>query len=295
MRPDHSGVRVAEYTWWGQLPAHLRTTTQLAALDLPRQPAGPVRATITARNPGTGKKGTWELYDVRESAPTAATGRQLAAAAARRTTSRACAECGARPETPCQYLDERQLCDVCAHTQRLRESQQTLAQERAAVANRASRLLADDRLTVLHLDYTPGMPTPAGNPRPPAAVRIIALDSAGTTLYNSTVRLTGPRTPGAPADALDPVGALDDLAVVLSDRTILIWTPSDLDHLRNALSGLKIIRTVFAPANVRTARHSVTTWRSDLDPSTGELRAPTPPGSADRLLYLLRRMAASAR
>ncbi|MGW2376841.1 MULTISPECIES: hypothetical protein [Kitasatospora] len=51
---------LSSYTWWGEVPDHLRPTTQLAALDLPRQPAGSVRATIETRNPGTGRKADFD-------------------------------------------------------------------------------------------------------------------------------------------------------------------------------------------------------------------------------------------
>ncbi|MFD0409941.1 hypothetical protein [Kitasatospora sp. NPDC127116] len=291
----HNSTPVPRYTWWGNLPSHLRTTTQLAALDLPRQPAGPVRATIAARNPGTGKKGEWDLYDVRESAPTAATGPQLAAAAARRTTSRACTECGARPESPCVSADNRRLCDACAHVQRLRERQEKLDQKAREAAEEAARLLADERLIVLHLDYTPGEHTAAGTPRPSAAVHITAIDTNDTTLYDRTVRLTGPRTPGAPAHAVDPTGTVETLAGLLADRTVVLWEHSDLGPLHDALRRLKVTATpVVESRNVRTVCYAASAWRADLDPVTGHLRTPTSPGRADRLLYLLRRMAGTA-
>ncbi|MEU3564185.1 hypothetical protein [Kitasatospora sp. NPDC006786] len=282
------------YDWWGAVPAHLRTTTQLAALDLPRQPAGPVRATIKTRTP---VKGEFDLYDVHESVPTAATAAQLAAAAARRTTNtRTCQDCGAHPETPCTPApgDGRALCGTCAHITRLRTRQAEAHAAAQDAAARAVRLLDDEDLTVLHVDYTPGEPTAAGTPRPPAAARLVAVDRTGTTLYDRTVRLTGPRTPGAPAGALDPGPALDDLGALLADRTVVIWTPGDLDPLRAALDRLKLPALALPADRVRAARHAVTAWRADLDPRTGEHRHPTPPGTADRLLLLLRRMAAAA-
>ncbi|MFJ2864142.1 hypothetical protein [Kitasatospora sp. NPDC087314] len=72
----------------------------LGDLDLSRQPAGPVRATIDIRDPA-GRKATYDLYDVRESIPSPATAAQLDAAAARRTISRTCEDCGAHPDAPC--------------------------------------------------------------------------------------------------------------------------------------------------------------------------------------------------
>ncbi|WP_031078068.1 hypothetical protein [Streptomyces sp. NRRL WC-3742] len=294
MAPVHNSAPLRVYTWWGELPAHLRTTTQLAALDLPRQPGGPVRAIIKARNPA-GRKGEWDLYDVNESEPTAATGPQLAAAASRRSASRACTECGARPETPCQYIDGVEVCEACAHIRRLRDRQKTRAQEARNAADTAAALLADDLLVVLAVEYIPGEPTPSGLPRPPAAARIVALDRNGATLYSRTVRLTGPRTPGAPADAVNPAPTLDYLTNLLADRTVVLWSPSDLKALNDARSRLKIGTTSLLPTGrVNSACHAVAAWRGDLDPRTGHLRTPTPPGTADRLLYLLRRLAETA-
>ncbi|MFE7564350.1 hypothetical protein [Kitasatospora sp. NPDC057500] len=137
---------------------------------------------------------------LREAVPTAATAAQLLAAGARRTTNtRTCEDCGAHPETPCTLAaDGRALCGTCAHITRLRTRQ---AEARAAaqdVAETAYRLLADEHLAVLQIDYTPGEPTAAGTPRPPAAARLTAIDRTGTDLYDRTVRLTGPRTPRRP-------------------------------------------------------------------------------------------------
>ncbi|GAA2810854.1 hypothetical protein GCM10010441_39370 [Kitasatospora paracochleata] len=283
---------VPSYAWWGEVPDHLRTTTQLAALDLPRQAAGPVRATIATRNPGTGRKDTFDLYDVRESVPTAATAAQLLAAGARRTTNtRTCEDCGAHPETPCTpAADGRALCGTCAHITRLRTRQ---AEARAAAqdgAETADRLLTDEHLAVLHVDYTPGEPTAAGTPRPPAAARLTALDRTGTALYDRTVRLTGPRTAGAPA----PAPALADLTNLLAQRTVALWTTGDLDPLYDALRRLKLNTALLPEGRVNSLRPAATQWRADLDPRTGEPRRPTPPGTADRLLLLLRKMSADA-
>ncbi|MET9403923.1 hypothetical protein [Kitasatospora sp. NPDC002965] len=283
------------YTWWGEVPAHLATRTRLAELDLPRQPAGPARATIDTRN-ALGKKATFDLYDVRESIPTQASAAQLAAAAARRTTNtRTCEDCGAHPETPCTpAADGRALCGTCAHITRLRTRQ---AEARAAaqdIAETADRLLSDEHLAVLHVDYTPGEPTATGNPRPPAAARLTVLDRTGTTLYDRTVRLTGPRTPGAPDHAIDPAPALADLTNLLAERTVLLWTPGDLDPLHDALRRLKLTTALLPEGRVNSLRPAATQWRADLDPRTGEPRRPTPPGTADRLLLLLRKMSVGA-
>lgn len=76
-------VRPTEYDRWSDVPAGLVTQTRLADADPPRRPGGPVRAYVRDAN-WRGKKETFALYAVAESVPTAASGRQLAAAAQRR-------------------------------------------------------------------------------------------------------------------------------------------------------------------------------------------------------------------
>ncbi|WP_331731336.1 hypothetical protein [Kitasatospora sp. NBC_01300] len=282
-------TKLPEYSWWGDLPNHLVTKTRLSALDLPRQPAGPARATITARHPG-GKKGTFELYDINESVPTAATAVQLAA---RRTTLfRTCTECGAHPET----ADGKQLCAVCSHIQRLRAAQEAAAERSRVAGGQAAEFLANDHLAVLGVQYTPRPPADIGKPRPPAAARITVLDARDAhALFDQTLRLTGPRTPGAPADAVEAAPALDELAATLADRTVVLWD-MELAPLGDALRPLKTYRTVLPSGYGRVHRVQtlVCMWRADLDPTTGQYRTPTPPGTADRLLHLLRHIAGTA-
>ncbi|MFE7524632.1 hypothetical protein ACFU7Y_02810 [Kitasatospora sp. NPDC057542] len=285
-----------EYTWWGEVPAHLTTKTRLADLDLPRQPGGPARATIATRN-AIGRKAVFDLYDVRESVPTSATAAQLAAAAARRTTgSRTCEECGARPEAPCtQTSDGWLLCTACAHIHRLRARQKEATERAQVVAEQAARICDDERLVVLAVDYTRRPPTDSGVPRPPAAARITVLDPRNALPpYDRTLRLTGPRTPGAPADAVDAGPALADLTALLAEHTVLLWTETDLKPLYDALRHLKLNTGNFLPSGhdrVHRLQTLAALWRADIDPATGHPRTPTPPGTADRLLYLLRRMA----
>ncbi|MFJ1936723.1 hypothetical protein ACIOGZ_29195 [Kitasatospora sp. NPDC088160] len=281
----------AEYTWWGAVPDHLRTKTQLADLDLPRQPGGPVRATVTAKGPGG--KGTYNLYDLGESVPTQTPAAQLAR---RTTTSRTCDDCGARPESPCtKTADGPLLCAACAHIHRLRQTQHAAAERAQVAAGQAADLLADEHLVVLAAAYTHRPPTETGKPHPPAAAHITVLDARdGLTLYNRTLRLTGPRTPGAPADAVDPTPALADLATLLADRTVALWD-TDLQPLHDALRRLKTDRGVLPSGYQRVHKLQVlaSLWRADLDPATARYRVPAPPGTAERLLYLLRRMAKS--
>ncbi|MGW4380927.1 hypothetical protein [Kitasatospora sp. NPDC004531] len=284
---------VPSYTWWGDLPPHLVTRTQLAELDLPRQPGGPVRARITATGPH-GRKGTFDLFDLGESVPTPATGAQLAAAAARRTTgTRACEQCGARPETPCTQIDGWLLCGACAHVHHLRARQQQAAEQARAAAEQAARLHADERLAVLAVTYT-HRPTPGTGPVRPAGRRPhhrprprrhhplrphAAPDRPPHPRRARRHRRTrpGPRRPRR-HPRHPHRGALDD----------------DLGPLHSALRRLRVDHPRLLPdgfQRVHRLAMLVTLWRGDLDPTTGRHRAPTPPGTADRLLHLLRRAA----
>ncbi|MCC9311109.1 hypothetical protein LN042_29280 [Kitasatospora sp. RB6PN24] len=285
---------VPSYTGWGDLPAHLVTKTQLADLDLPRRPGGPVRARITAKGP-SGRRGTFDLYDIRESVPSSATTSQLAAAAARRTPgTRVCEQCGAHPETPCAQVDGRLLCRTCAHIHQLRRAQKQATAQATQARERAARLLADQRLAVLAVTYTHRPADPAtGKARPPVAAHITALDRTGATLYDRTLRLTGPRTPGAPADAVAPGPAIADLGDRLATRTVLLWD-DELTPLHDALRRLKVQHEPILPTDHQRVQHlntTVTRWRADVDPATGHHRIPTPPGTANRLLYLLNQVA----
>ncbi|MFF2148935.1 hypothetical protein [Kitasatospora sp. NPDC058190] len=164
----------------------------------------------------------------------------------------------------------------------------------AAMREQAADLHDDERLAVLAVTYTHRPADPGtGNPRPSAAARITALDRDAATLYDRTLRLTGPRTPGAPADAVEPAPALADLADLLADRTVLLWD-DELKPLHDALRRLKVEHRRILPDGYQRVHHlkmTVTRWRADLDPLTGHHRIPTPPGIADRLLYMLRQVA----
>ncbi|MBD0675486.1 hypothetical protein [Streptomyces sp. CBMA156] len=64
-----------------------------------------------------------------------------------------------------------------------------------------------------------------------------------------------------------------------------------------ALDRLNLPTRLLPADRTNSLRPAAIQWRADLDPATGEHRAPTPPGTADRLLLLLlllRRMAADA-
>ncbi len=71
------------YAGWEQVPWFMASRTQLRTADLPREPVGPAGAQVRAYH--RGRRAVVALYRVESSRPTAASARQLEAAADRRT------------------------------------------------------------------------------------------------------------------------------------------------------------------------------------------------------------------
>ena len=301
-----TGNALRAYDGWHQVPEHLRTRTQLADLDLPRVPGGPVRAYVTAPGP-VRRRETFDLYDLRESAPSPASANQLAAAATRRTRLEYdCADCGAhtesplvrfRPQPPDASPDRtgRPLCWCCLAIARLRDAQTRCADARHTAARWAAAHLADTSAALVAVTVTIPPPSPSGRVRKPIAARIEACDTTGARIVDVTVALAGPRTRGLPADAVPLLDARPTLHHRLGDRRRLTWHSTDLHPLReyvahtaaepDAFGGLEL----FAHGDA-LAPH-VSAWRGEIDPGTRTPRTPLHPGRADRMALLLRRIA----
>ncbi|MEV8395581.1 MULTISPECIES: hypothetical protein [unclassified Streptomyces] len=280
---------------WSDVPRDTyMTKTMLGKLDLPRRPGGPVRATVTGRD-FRDRKTALDLYLVSESVPSPASSKQLAAARTRGgTDTRTCTECGAHPEQPCTtYDDGRALCGACAHIRHLRDLQRRAATERASAVGHAAELLGTERLAVVHVELTERGTTPAGTRRTPSAARLTAIDTTGRILVEATVRLIGPRSKGIPPEAVAPEDAAGPIRTALSGRVLLLWDEGSTGGLATAL------HQPGQPPAIPTGygvRHylwgTATRWRADIDPRTRSPRLCQPPGTADRLLYLLQRIAA---
>lgn len=280
------------YQAWADVPPNMfLTQTQLGQLDLPRKP-GPVRATVKGYD-GTGRKITIGLHLITESTPTASTPKQLTAAR-NSSNRRTCTECGAHPDQPCTaYQDGPVLCRACAHVRALRLLQQEAAKMRTQAARLAAELLADPRLTVVHVALTDRGTTPAGAKRSPAAAHLVALNATGTTLVDVTVRLIGPRSKDVPAGAVAPEDAAAPLLAALDGRILAIWSGEGAGPIAEA------VRRVGIPSPFPSGygrhhdlREIVQRWRGDIDPVTRSWRPPVSPGRADRMLYLLQQIAA---
>lgn len=137
------------YGWWDQVPAHLKTKTQLAADGL--KPGGPVRALIAYGRGWRARE--YALYDVGEARPKQATPAQLAALEKARIARRTCAQCGAVVASPSDLSKRLHRCADCraaaARARRARELDAVITWARALLGN-AEVLILDTETTDLH-------------------------------------------------------------------------------------------------------------------------------------------------
>lgn len=294
----------AWYTRWNQVPWDWASKTQMATADLPREPDGPVRGYVAGRD-FRSRETEIPLYAVAESRPTRASGGQLASADARRTaTVRMCTDCGANCQLPLQERQGRHLCPMCWRIAKVVDFQIELRERRAENAAWAGGLLAG-ALAVVWVEVLDAGLTPAGRKRAPLAARVQAVDEKGRRILDVLIRLAGPRTQGAPAEALSPGEGAERMAAALAGRRRVVWGPLTAVRERLAALGHPVGLEPQSPEpTVVWSQHRrnwsgsvadrVAQWRGELDPATGELRTPWPPGTADRLWLCLTRMANAA-
>ncbi|WP_370138321.1 hypothetical protein [Streptacidiphilus sp. EB103A] len=289
------------------MPWTLASKTQLATADLPRRPGGPVRGYVAGVD-FRGRRTEVPLYTVADCPPTTATGRQLAAAADRRSAVvRTCSDCGARTQLPLTERRGRYLCAMCNRVARVIEDQIELRRRRIDNAVWAHDLLEGGE--DLALVWVQVLDAPAAGDRPAraaVAARVQAVDQRGRPLKDLLIKLTGPRTPGAPKEALASGEGAAALALALAERRPVVWGPLQQVLDRLAALGHHVPLTPGAGQGPAGTPHRYRPdwsdspdqryrqWRGELDPATGELLTPWPPGSADRLWLCLTRMADSA-
>ncbi|WP_143028101.1 hypothetical protein [Lentzea albidocapillata] len=290
--------------------------TQLADLDLPRDPSGQaVVAEVEVYN-WRDKKDIVDLFDARSCPPTKATGKQLESAAARGKDKRTCQRCGARcqrslsagPETVSstpEKVESRLLCPTCRFVLKLLGKQEELAAARSEHAVWAIEVLARERLAVLWVDDVVPEPTPSGKARPMTATRLRACDGDGKQILDVLVRLVKPRAKFVPEGAVAVEDAVPLVHTALLGRPLLVWNEEAFARLRQVAPHEMLpfpanrYSMSYAEQERRQALgHAVAggrvrQWRGQLDPKTLELVPCVPAGTPDRLLYLLRRMAAS--
>lgn len=290
---------VTVYDWWDQVPqGRYASRTQLAAADLPRKATGPVRARVWSADWRDHDRQLVDLYDVSESVPTRTTASSLAASERRGAAVRVCADCGGHSQRPLVSRDGRHRCMTCSHIAKLVERQIELREERAGLTAWAAEQLADPGTAVVWVDLVAAERTFSGRSRPPLAARVTAVDAAGDRLLDLLVDLTGPRTEGAPPKAIEPKTAARRLTRALGERTRLLSWDSGT-NLHTVLARLQDLgHPAPLPGLLRhngngplELQHTIKVWRGDLDPATGFLRDPWPPGTADRLHLLLQAVA----
>jgi hypothetical protein len=290
------------YPGWWQVPDHLLPATTLGELEYPRTANGRQPAAWAHTRDWRDRKTTIPLYDARACPPTKATARQLAAAAARSGRQRTCADCGAHCQRPLTLdpNDRRPQCPACRHIALLRRAQTKAAKARQESATRAAELLAWTDAAVVQVDLTVPPPTPSGHKRPPTAARIRAVNLQGERLVDALVRLVGPRAHHVPAGAVPREDAAPAVRR-LEGRRLIAWHEPDLEHLRRVAPDLNRADEHagwnrmygFPREQVAVLWWLATRWRGQLDPHTRTLVACLPPGAPDRLLLMLRRIAAT--
>lgn len=290
----------AQFGRWSEVPWEYASCTQMSRADLPRKADGPVVGYVAGHD-FRDKEMQVAVYDVRASRPSGASGPQLAAAAGRRTAAvYECAGCSAQTQLP---LSEEggHLCAMCRRMAGIARFQAELRTRRDQIGTWARSLFAGGELAIVWVELTAAPNTPAGRRRPPLAGRVQVADEAGRKRADVLVRLAGPRTNGAPADALSAGDGALALSRAMAGRRQVVWGPlsavaarlSELGHPLTGATGPT------PPAGSRLGDRfwddsvpaRFAQWRGELDPQTGELRTPWEPGSADRLWWVLRRMA----
>jgi hypothetical protein len=299
------------YAGWWQVPAHLLPATALAQLEYPRTPDGCQPVAWVDTRDWRDRKASIPLYDVRTCPPTKATARQLEAAAGRTGARRICADCDARCQRPLTVDpgDRRPRCPACRQVARLRARQAQLAQARPHLAARAAQLLGWAEAAVVQVDLHTPPPTPAGRRRPATAAHVGAVDLAGRRLVAVLVRLVGRRAHHVPQGAVPADQAAPLVHRALLGRRLICWSHQDLTGLQLAAPHPELPRPLRFPeasdasqphlpipehARAVVVEPLATRWRGQLDPHTRALVPSLAPGTPDRLLLMLRRIAASS-
>lgn len=301
------------YPGWWQVPPHLLPATALGELEYPRTADGqPIAAWVQTRD-WRDKKVEVALYDARTCPPSTATAAQLATAArtSKRQQRRRCADCGARCQRPLPLYEVQgsgPLCPACRHIALLRRHQAQLAAARHSIAARAGELLAWPHATIVQVDLTVPPPAPSGRRRPPTAARVRAVGLAGERLVDVLVRLVGPRAQHVPADAVAPEQAVPAIHQAVLGWRLIMWSIQDLQRLRLAAphQDLPRLPRLFEASEVPQPHLPIpdhvqavavepmaTRWRGQVDPTTRALIACLAPGTPDRLLLMLQRIAAT--
>jgi hypothetical protein len=293
------------YAGWWEVPDHLMSATALGELEFPRVPAGDPGAWVEIKENWRGKRDSVDLYDVHACPPSKASAGQLVAAHRKSARPRVCEDCDARCQRPLPQHSEddpRRLCPACRQIARLRARQAELAQLRAQHGEWAAKVLAWEAGAVVQVDLTVPPLSDSGRKRPATAARIRAVDLTGRRLVDVTIRLVGPRARWVPDDAVSSEEGTPKVHKALLGRSLILWTPGEMEALQEAARHetwrpavpqwrLKPGEQPPERAHWSTVHTRAAQWRGQLDPHHRDLVSCVAPGSPDRLLLLLQRMA----
>ena len=284
------------YAGWRDVPPHLFTRSQLRELEFPREPVAAAKVAIVHTRDWSDHEAAIELYDMYRCPPTSSSAGSLAAAAARATRPRVCADCGACGLLrPLVGADGRALCSVCFSVVLLRRAQAERAEARAVAARDVAQLLTRDGAAVLQVDLRNPGPTPGGSARRDVAARIRAVDLNGRRLLDVLVDLTGARSKFRDPDAVAADKAAPPVHKALLGRPLIAWQDREFAELRTAAphpDWPRPPRYGFRHESLADVAELSRQWRGQLDERRNLL--PTlHPGSPDRLLLHLQRIAAT--
>ena len=291
------------YEGWWEVPDGLLLASQLAAMDLPRIPGGPVAGIVQAENwHAYGRDDNFRLYRLAGSIPSSSSAAQLQAADAKRNKDRVyrCEECGAfseqaLPRYPVddqllKDIEPRYLCRCCRHITRLTGYQAHYGRRRADAARWAATIAVPGAaLAVAAVEVRPEGTTASGKRHAITGIAVLAFDIAdGHKVFDATVLRRPAKAGQKTKGQLDPEPGAAKLRAAIEGRVLIGWRSEDLEPLR----------AVLAPNSRHTvlgeqAQTRVTDWRADIDVRSGRARAATSPGRPDRLALLIRRMAAT--
>lgn len=293
------------YAGWWEVPAHLMSATNLGELEFPRVAEGEPVAWVDADD-WRGKKDSVALFDVNLCPPSKASAGQLVAAGRKSSKQRVCEDCGARCQRPLprhSEADQRRMCPACRQIARLRERQAEVAELREQHREWAAKLLAGESGVAVQVDLVVPPPTDSGRKRPATAARVRAADLTGKRVLDVTLRLVGPRAKWVPEEAVSTEEGVPKVHKALLGKTLILWSSTEMEALREAaphetwkgeVPSWRVKPGEQPPerARVATVRTKATQWRGQLDPRHRNLVDCVAPGSPDRLVLLVQRMAA---
>lgn len=270
------------YSGFEDVPEGLLTPEQLAELPYPRVPGGRVQGEVRT----TGHR-YHLLYALAECPPVAYE----------------CGDCGAFCEEPCEWLDNRPLCEACRQIVELRDAQRRNLRNRRVQIDSVRKKLADESLAVLAVRLVGELPAgvvPGTLKTRAVGAHIEVIDHQGRPLIHLFTQLVKPTHPDAPADALPAERAAVELRAALAGRRLTYWDGHDtpVRRLHSAGQDLRVdfgLDDAGGWGQMRggMSKFGVGAWRGDIDPATGEVRPAADPVSAEGLLALMRRMAAT--